>query len=788
MENFEKSGLFYLGKRIDLSRQQKDNELFLYESKNFTTHAVCVGMTGSGKTGLGIAIIEEAAIDKIPAIIIDPKGDLTNLLLTFPHLSPEEFLPWIDPAEAERKGVQPPAYAETIAKTWREGLAGWGEGPDRIQKLKNAVDMTIYTPASSAGMQISILNSFNAPSKELMLDNEAVRERVLSITSSLLGLLGINADPIKSREHILISTIISSSWNKEANLDLVSLIQQVQKPPFDKIGALDIDTFFPPKERVTLSIILNNLLASPGFHAWMEGDPLDIQTLLYNKDGKPKLSILSIAHLSDPERMFFVTLLLNEFISWMRRQSGTSSLRSLLVMDEIAGYFPPIAMPPSKTPMLTLLKQARAYGVGVVLTTQNPIDLDYKGLSNCGTWFIGKLQTDRDKARVIEGLQVASNGEIDAKELDKMLANLGNRTFIMRSIYEKEPILFQTRWTLSYLRGPLTLTQIATLVNKSRSKPTPSSEIPSDKMAISKGNGKPTVPLGIHEFFVSRPEIRQPFHYKPQIVGIAKLHFVDSKTKTDIWQNVCIIAPVDKEGKTILWDDGVSFPEGKNVLRNEGVAGCFFEDLPTGLMQEKTYSESKKNFVTSLFQFQAYKIYRSSDHAFTSREGESEADFRVRVVQVQTEQRDALIKKIKEGYSKKIASMSDKVKRAQEKLMQKQQDVGIKKAETWLSFGTTLLGALFGRKITKGTISEAGTSLRRVGRIGKENQEATSAEEECKACQQQLDDLQKQMNAEIARVSLIEDANSIKLEEIVIKPRKGDITIEEIALVWLPVV
>lgn len=786
MEDFEKIGLFYLGKVIDPTHKQKENELLLYESKNLTTHAVCVGMTGSGKTGLGITIIEEAGIDNIPAIIIDPKGDLTNLLLTFPHLSPEEFLPWIDEAEAKRKGLESLAYAESIAKTWKEGLEAWGEGSERIQKLKNSVEMDIYTPASSAGLQLSILNSFKAPSKELMLDPGAMRDRVLSITSSILGLLGINADPIKSREHILISTIINHAWNQNVDLDIATLIQQVQKPPFDKIGALDIDTFFPPKDRISLSITLNNLLASPGFQAWMEGEPLEIQSLLYNREGKPKFSILSIAHLSDPERMFFVTLLLNEFLSWMRRQSGTSSLRALLYMDEIAGFFPPIAMPPSKTPMLTLLKQARAYGIGIVLTTQNPVDLDYKGLSNCGTWFIGKLQTDRDKARVIEGLQVASNGEINTKVLDNLLASIGKRTFIMRSIYEKEPILFQTRWTLSYLRGPLTLTQIETLVEKPAVPMKVASKIAGDQEKNSVTKSKPTVPAGVIEYFVNQTGFQQSICYKPQILGIAKLHFVDAKTKTDTWQEICLIAPVDNDGKAVRWEEGQIFTNGKRRLQNEGVPGSSFKELPVGLMQEKSYSEFQKTFASSLFQNQTFTIFRATDLNLFSKENESEADFRVRMTLVQREHRDETIKKIRDSYEKKISSISEKVRRAQEKLSQKQQNVGLRKVETWLSFGTTLLGALFGRKITQGTISGAGTSLRRAGRIEKESQAATAAEQEFKTYQQQLEELQQQMKDEIAHVSMIENPNSIKLETIVIRPRKSDITIEEIALVWLP--
>ncbi len=575
MKDFDKPGSFYLGKLVDPLTEKSQDKLLLYDSKNFTTHAVCVGMTGSGKTGLGITIIEEAALDKIPSLIIDPKGDLTNLLLTFPGLSEKEFLPWVDNAEAEKNEMPLDQYAESIAKSWKDGLEAWGESSKRIQKLRDNVEMTIYTPASNAGVPLSILSSFAAPSKELLLDKDAVRGKILSTASSLLGLLGIEANPIKSREHILISSIISQAWYNGIDLNIETLIQQVQKPPFDKIGTMDLDTFFPPKERLALSINLNNLLASPGFHAWMEGEALDIQKLLYTNEGKPKLAILYIAHLSEAERMFFVTLLLNEFLSWMRQQPGTSGLRALLYMDEIFGFFPPTAMPPSKTPMLTLLKQARAYGVGIVLATQNPVDLDYKGLSNCGTWFIGKLQTERDKARVIDGLNAASNGELDAKTLDKILGSIGKRVFLMRTIYEKDPILFQTRWTLSYLRGPLTLAQIETLTDKTSIPSTRLDKPSSDNELVS--TIKPNAPFGVEEFFIKRDLSGQPGHYKPYVMGIAKLHFVDSKYKIDQWINICKIAQVEQGSKTVLWESGKVLSDG--VIDNTGVPEQHFRKI-----------------------------------------------------------------------------------------------------------------------------------------------------------------------------------------------------------------
>lgn len=784
MKDFEKLGLFYLGKVIDPSTGKPGDELLLYDSKNFTTHAVCVGMTGSGKTGLGITILEEGAIDKIPAIIIDPKGDLSNLLLTFPNLSPQEFKPWIDVDEAQKKGMNADEYAEKMAKTWRDGLAAWGESVERIKTFRDSVDLAIYTPANKAGIPISILSSFAAPPKEQMRDSTAIREKILSTTSSLLGLLGIDADPIKSREHILISTLIQQAWQNGNDLDIATLIQQVQKPPFSKIGALDVDTFYPLKDRMTLSISLNNLLASPGFQAWMEGQPLDIGQLLYTNKGKPKLSIISIAHLNDPERMFFVTLLLNEVVTWMRGQSGTSSLRALLYMDEIFGFFPPTAMPPSKLPMLTLLKQARAFGLGIILTTQNPVDLDYKGLSNCGTWFIGKLQTERDKARVLEGLTVASNGEIDAKSLDKMIALTGNRTFIMRSIYEKDPVLFQTRWSLSYMRGPLTLPQIASLTDKSETyqeeKSTPTSI--SEKTRGS--SSKPNIAPGITEYFVHANNSQQPVHYEPRVVGMAKMHFVEVKNKIDLWKEISIVASTDDDGKNVNWEEGSEFPDFKNRLSKEPIPKSTYGELPSGLMQEKNYPLFAKQLAADLYQNQTLTIYQAVNGTMVSKVDESERDFRVRVAQELREQRDEAVKKLREKYVPKINALKYKLQHAYDKTSQKQQKAWLQKIQTGISFLATVIGALLGRGVTKGTITETGTTLRRATQISKNSQDVNQAEEQAKAYQQDLQELESQMNSEISALAAQQDAETINIENISVRPRKGDIVVEKVALAW----
>jgi hypothetical protein len=460
LPSYERLGVFYLGREYDPASQQLGADL-LYDSRDLTTHAVCIGMTGSGKTGLCLSLLEEAAIDGVPAIAIDPKGDIGNLLLAFPELQAEDFRPWVDEGEAARKGKSPDEFAAATAETWRKGLADWGQDGERIARLRAAAEVAIYTPGSDSGRPLSVLRSFAAPGAETLGDATAFKDRIGSSVAGLLALLGIEADPIKSREHILLSAILDSAWRKGQSPDLAAIIQAVQKPPFDRIGVFDLESFYPAKERTELALRINGLLAAPGFESWLHGEALDIQNLLYTAEGKPRIAIISIAHLNDAERMFVVTLIANELVAWMRRQPGTTSLRALFYMDEVFGFFPPSAMPPSKLPMLTLMKQARAFGIGVVLATQNPVDLDYKGLGNAGTWFIGRLQTERDKARVVEGLLGSeAGGGLDRAGYEALMSNLTQRTFLMRNVHDDAPVLFRTRWALSYLRGPLTLAEI----------------------------------------------------------------------------------------------------------------------------------------------------------------------------------------------------------------------------------------------------------------------------------------------------------------------------------------
>ncbi|WP_374686511.1 ATP-binding protein, partial [Promineifilum sp.] len=460
----ETNGKYYLGKQWDAATGKLGDEPLLYDSEDLTTHAVVVGMTGSGKTGLCVGLLEEAALNGVPALMVDPKGDLTNLLLHFPHLAPTDFQPWINAVEAKKSGKTEAQVAAETADMWKNGLAEWDITPERLQTLADSVRFTIYTPGSTAGVPLSVLASLSAPDLPWAGNEEILSEQISGTVTALLSLTGLkDIDPVQSREHILLSNIIANAWREGKPLDLGELIMQIQSPPFAKLGVFDVNTFFPEKDRAALAMRLNSMLASPSFQTWLSGEPLDAESLLYTADGRPRHSVFYIAHLSEEERMFFVTLLYSTIESWMRAQSGTSSLRALIYFDEIFGYVPPIGNPPSKTVILRMLKQARAFGVGLVLATQNPVDVDYKGLSNAGTWFIGKLATEQDKARLIDGLMSAAAGGVDVKEYDRLISGIGKRVFLMRNVHEKQPILFQTRWAMNYLAGPLTRAQIPAL-------------------------------------------------------------------------------------------------------------------------------------------------------------------------------------------------------------------------------------------------------------------------------------------------------------------------------------
>jgi hypothetical protein len=803
MVDYEKLGVFYLGREVDRATGQPTPQPILYDSKDLTTHAVCVGMTGSGKTGLCLALLEEAAIDGVPALCIDPKGDLGNLLLAFPSLAPQDFAPWIDPAEAARKGLAVDAFAAKTAETWRNGLAEWDQAPERIAKFRDAVDVAVYTPGAETGLPLSVLRSFGAPPAETLTDATSLRERVNAVVSGLFALLGREVDPLQSREHILLANIVERAWRAGTSLDIAGLVAAVQRPAFETVGALDLETFFPAKDRLQLAMALNILIASPGFAAWMNGEPLDAQRLLFTPEGKPRISIVSIAHLGDAERMFIVTLLLNEVIAWMRAQPGTSSLRAILYMDEIFGYFPPSANPPSKVPMLTLLKQARAYGLGCVLATQNPVDLDYKGLSNAGTWWIGRLQTERDKLRLIEGLESALSGAaLDRATLDALMSSLTQRVFLMRNVHDDAPALMKTRWALSYLRGPMTGSEVARAMAPWKAAAPAGAPVAAIAAARTAGDStsvtaaerdpsraapRPALPAEVTEYFAPATGGTGPLFYKPMIVGFAKLHFVDAKLALDQWQTAGRVAPLADDGKQALWNEAAQHSDLKARLTASPQGEAEFAPLPAAALRTASYEAWGKALAGHLYESARSEVFVCDALGATSSPGESEGDFRSRLALRSRERRDADVGKLRAKYAPKLAGLQDQLRRAQEREEREKSQLSQAKLQTALSIGSTVLGALLGRRAISATsVGRAASAARSAGRIGSQSDDVGRAAESRTVIEQRLTALQQEWDAETAHLGAALDPATVMLRRVSVAPRKSDIAIGEIALLWVP--
>jgi prefoldin subunit 5 len=794
-EIYEKLGVFYLGRPVDAATHQAEPQPLLYDSRDLLTHAVCVGMTGSGKTGLGIGLIEEAAIDGVPALVIDPKGDLTNLLLTFPDLRPTDFEPWINLDDASRAGLSKAEYAVDQADRWRQGLASWDQDGERIRRLREAAEFAIFTPGSSAGIPISVLASFAAPAAELLEDADLAREKVATTVSSLLGLMGLAADPIQSRDHILLSTLLADLWKQGKDADLAGLIRAIQDPPMAKVGVLDVDTFYPPKERTDLALRLNNLLASPGFQSWLQGVPLDVGQLLYAESGRPRVAVLSIAHLSDSERMFFVALLLNELIGWMRSRSGTSSLRAILYMDEVFGFMPPLGEPPSKRPLLTLLKQARAYGVGVVLATQNPADLDYKGLSNTGTWMIGRLQTERDKMRILEGLAgVNAQAGLAKPELDRLISGLGKREFLLHNVHESHPVLFQTRWVMAYMRGPLTRNQISDLMKpmksgleEPRGEEGHAAGVSQRTPAAEQAGNRPIVESGVEELFYVAEGDRATV-YRPHVLGQARVHFVESRTKLALSsEEPSLVVPQDAASAEVDWSEAEDREIADQDLNVDPEDGASYLPLPAAAAKARSYTSWKRSLSDHLYRTSTLELLESPTLQERSNPGESERDFRIRLADRAREKRDEELAVVRTRYARKVATLEERIRKAELRVAKERDQAKSEKLDTAISFGTALLGVFTGRKgISKTDVNRAGSAIKGVGRSAEQQQDVVRAEETVDALTEQLETLNEELTDKIDEVTERYDPLTEELEAVACRPRRADIEIRRVALMWAP--
>jgi hypothetical protein len=824
-DTYEKLGYFYLGREVDPADGGTSAEPLLYDSRDLVTHAVILGMTGSGKTGLGIGLLEEAAIDGVPALVIDPKGDLSNLLLTFPDLRPADFEPWLRAEEAERQGVDVPELAAAEAEKWRSGLAAWGQDGERIRRLRAAGDVTLYTPGSELARPISILASFAAPPEPVRADADLFRDRVEIAATSLLTLAGVEADPLRSREHILVSTLLAEAWRSGRDYDLSGLIADLQRPPVARVGVMDLETFFPAAARFELALAVNGLLAAPGFEVWLRGEPLALDSLLYGPGGRPRLAVVSLAHLSDAERMFFVALLLNETVAWMRSKSGTGSLRALLYMDEIFGYLPPVANPPSKKPMLVLLKQARAYGLGLVLATQNPVDLDYRALANIGTWFLGRLQTERDKARVLDGLEGASTAAGDAFDrasIDRLLSGLRSRRFLLHNVHERAPVLFETRWAMSYLAGPLDREQLRALArDRDAVAGSPSSGraggvseaggIAGDAAGVegpamsppssgpsaarpeatgkASGHGEPPVlaPTIPQVFFSVRGRPSSAL-YRPALLGVGRAFVEDARKGVAQQLDRTLLARFESGG-AIDWLGAETIGPGTSSFDERPADGSRFAPLPARAARPESYAKWEKDLALALARSASVTLLRSKALGELSRPGEDERAFRIRLAETARERRDARVAKVRDRYASRLAAIEERIRRAEARVEAERQEASSEKLSSLLGGAASVAGVLFGRRrISATSVGRIGTAVRSFGRSSKQAGDVERARETVAALREQAAALAAEIERAVAAAGGegAADAAAEALEPVVVRPKRADVEVVSLALAWVP--
>jgi hypothetical protein len=821
----ERLGSFYLGAEYDLKTGRRTENGVHYDARDLTTHAICVGMTGSGKTGLCIGLLEEAAIDSVPALIVDPKGGMTNLLLQFPELLPTDFQPWVNPDDARREGQTVPEYAAATATRWRDGLAGWGIGPERIRLLSESADFTIYTPGSDAGLPISILGSLAAPGLDFETHVETLRDRISGTVAALLGLVGIKADPLRSREAILLANIFEHYWRRDQDLDLATLIQSIQEPPVRQVGVFDVDTFFPQKERFDLAMAFNNLIAAPGFQSWLQGEALDVDRLLYTADGGPRHSIFYLAHLSDSERMFFVTLLLENVVTWMRRQTGTTSLRALLYFDEIFGFFPATSEPPSKRPLLTLLKQARAFGLGCILAAQNPIDIDYKGLTNAGTWFIGKLQAQRDKERVLSGLKGAiaeAGGRGQAVDYDTLIGQLRNRTFLLHNVHQERPGVMETRWVMSYLRGPLTRPQIQQLMGDRKPVPATPAPAPATTQARILTTAAPPTPTSTTpEGYAATPPTLDPsvsqvflplewneeaalrqltqeagrglqveramLLYEPAILGGANVRFVDRKRNINEQVTRVLLAPPPSDLGGMDWERAETLDLRLDQLVDTrppttSDQSPFFTPAPESANSPQELKEIARSLEDWLYYHSRLTLTVHPELDLFQRPGEGERAFNIRLQQVARERRDAEVDALTDKYRTRVERLEAKLRKEERELISDEAEYEARKSEARLTMGETALSFLMGRRRTRG-ISTVATKRRLAD---KAKLDAKETLQEIEDLEQEIAELEEELQTETKEITnrWVDLLDDLATEEL--HPRRTDVDVRLVALAWLP--
>lgn len=780
-----KKGQLYIG------RESATDDPVLLSASTLTTHGVIFGMTGSGKTGLGVNMLEEALLSGIPTLILDPKGDMGNIMLNFPDSTPADLAPWMDEGKAKRKGVTSADLAAKESAGRREELAAHDISPERIARLRDSTEFRIFTPGSSAGIGMNILGSLKAPELDWQDNAETIRDEIEGLVSSILVLAGINSDPVSGPEHILISTIVETWWRQGKDLDLATLVGQIPKPPFRKLGVFDLEMFFNEKQRMKLALQLNTLLASPSMASWLEGEPLDIENLI-GKSGKTRCSIIYMAHLNETERQFVVTLLLSKVVTWMRSRPGSGELGALIYMDEAFGYAPPSAEPPSKKPILTILKQARAFGVGLVLVTQNPVDIDYKAMSNTGTWIVGRLQTENDKRRILDGIQGG------LPDLDMRISSLEKRQFIMHLAKKSTQTVFSRRHPMCFRFGPFTRAQVSMLMENYKANMAPAVTQAASMSAPDAGLESidaptvmsPAVAEGIEAVYL---DPAAPWAaglgidptgtcMAPAAAVTVQLLYDDTPARVshnEIYE--AVIYPLDG---LIEPQDVLNVDHDVRDFRAEPPSGVSYQTGNTRLQNKSFWTSLQDDLKNYLVANRSIEIWKNPDLKLYSRVGESQQEFRARCQAAAAEAADLKVSQLRQQYEKRIERLKDQISTADARVQELQVDASSRTRHEVMSGLGDLLGAFLKGKVGSTTLSKA-TTRRTASK--KASIRLDAAEAQLSDKQQDLLELERELEEALHVIQDQHEAMAAATEAFEIGLEKTDIRVAEAKLVWVPV-
>ena len=778
-----KKGQLYIG------RESVTGEKVHLKASTLTTHGVIFGMTGSGKTGLGVNMLEEALLSGIPTLILDPKGDMGNIMLNFPDSNPEDLEPWMDESKAKRKGVTVTDLATKESTERRADLAGDDITPERIARLRDNTEFKIYTPGSSIGVGMNILGSLKAPELDWEDSSEIIRDEIEGLVSSVLVLAGIKSDPVSGPEHILISMIIETWWRQGKDLDLATLVSQIPKPPFRKLGVFDLEMFFPEKQRMKLALQLNSLLASPSMASWLEGEPLDIESLL-GKSDKTRCPIIYMAHLNETERQFVVTLILSKVVTWMRSRPGTSELGALIYMDEAFGYAPPTAEPPSKKPILTILKQARAFGVGLVLVTQNPVDIDYKAMSNAGTWIVGRLQTENDKKRILEGIPGA------AIDLDSTISNLEKRQFLMHLAKKGSQTILSRRHSMCFRFGPFTRAQVASLMETYKAAaPKPPKITASAPPTGLDGMDAPaviapTVADGTEAVYLdpAAPWAADlggdPTGTSLSPAAAVTVQLLYDDTRAGVNHNETYEALIFPLDGMINVEDVLSVDHDDRDFRSEPPAGVSYQ-TGNAKLQNKTFWTSVRTGIKNyLAANSSVEIWKCAALKLYSRVGENQEAFQARCQVAANEAADLQVSKLRQRYATRINRVQDQISTADARVRELEVDASARKQTEVMSGLGDLLGGILSGKFGSRTMGKVAS---RRAASKKAKIKLGTAEEKLSAKQQDLVELENELEEALISIRNDHEAMAANLETLEIGLEKTDIRVAEVKLVWVPV-